>query len=231
MSGCLDDCTCRSCCCCGCCDPLCDKLEEIDWSMKRNALASIAAGVLFFSGWWVMIDMAAVSTTTNAYFAIGVGSTLAFFMINAVSASQLDNDFYQQGCLSGHLARLWLFVGFLLAFSSLVGCSAVLYIEVDQHANLPAVGPTSVPTGPTTVPATNMTSNTSTVWMMSTAPTTLTASSASGSVTSGNATTTVPPIPLTKFERLWPGVAIFLQNFLIFCASMVFKFGRSEDLY
>eukprot|EP00117_Sycon_ciliatum_P012095 scpid103951/ scgid1767/ Transmembrane protein 50B; HCV p7-trans-regulated protein 3 &gt; Transmembrane protein 50B &gt; Transmembrane protein 50B &gt; Transmembrane protein 50B len=102
MSGCLDDCTCRSCCCCGCCDPLCDKLEEIDWSMKRNALASIAAGVLFFSGWWVMIDMAAVSTTTNAYFAIGVGSTLAFFMINAVSASQLDNDFYQQGCLSGH---------------------------------------------------------------------------------------------------------------------------------
>ncbi|ESO09272.1 hypothetical protein HELRODRAFT_156430 [Helobdella robusta] len=28
---------------------------------------------------------------------------------------------------------------------------------------------------------------------------------------------------------VWPGVAIFLQNFFIFMGSMVFKFGRTED--
>jgi len=26
----------------------------------------------------------------------------------------------------------------------------------------------------------------------------------------------------------WPGVALFLNNFLIFCASLVYKFGRAE---
>ena len=29
----------------------------------------------------------------------------------------------------------------------------------------------------------------------------------------------------------YPGVAIFLQNFLIFVASLVYKFGRSEELW
>ncbi|KAI6207259.1 hypothetical protein M3Y99_01852900 [Aphelenchoides fujianensis] len=27
----------------------------------------------------------------------------------------------------------------------------------------------------------------------------------------------------------WPGVALFLNNFLIFCASLVYKFGRTEE--
>lgn len=29
----------------------------------------------------------------------------------------------------------------------------------------------------------------------------------------------------------WPGVALFLQNALIFLGSLIFKFGRSEDLW
>lgn len=29
----------------------------------------------------------------------------------------------------------------------------------------------------------------------------------------------------------YPGVAIFLQNLLIFVASLVYKFGRSEELW
>ncbi|XP_071818561.1 transmembrane protein 50A-like [Apostichopus japonicus] len=30
-------------------------------------------------------------------------------------------------------------------------------------------------------------------------------------------------------DRVWPGVAVFLQNLFIFVASIIFKFGRSED--
>lgn len=29
----------------------------------------------------------------------------------------------------------------------------------------------------------------------------------------------------------YPGVAIFMQNALIFAASLVYKFGRAEDLW
>ncbi|XP_067946468.1 transmembrane protein 50B-like [Watersipora subatra] len=29
----------------------------------------------------------------------------------------------------------------------------------------------------------------------------------------------------------WPGIAVFLQNLLIFFSAIIFKFGRSEDLW
>lgn len=32
-------------------------------------------------------------------------------------------------------------------------------------------------------------------------------------------------------QHYYPGWAIFLQNFLIFAASLIYKFGRSEDLW
>ena len=32
-------------------------------------------------------------------------------------------------------------------------------------------------------------------------------------------------------EVTYPGVAIFLQNLFIFFASLIYKFGRSEDLW
>ncbi|CAH0552094.1 unnamed protein product [Brassicogethes aeneus] len=32
-------------------------------------------------------------------------------------------------------------------------------------------------------------------------------------------------------DTKWPGVALFLQNALIFIASIIYKFGRTEDLW
>nr|ACH45507.1 putative small membrane protein 1 variant 1 [Taeniopygia guttata] len=32
--------------------------ECVDWGEKRNTIASVAAGVLFFTGWWIIIDAA-----------------------------------------------------------------------------------------------------------------------------------------------------------------------------
>ncbi|XP_036814672.1 transmembrane protein 50B isoform X2 [Oncorhynchus mykiss] len=75
--------------------------ECIDWGERRNTLASIVAGVLFFTGWWIMID-AAVSYTTQemnpAFHTCGVFATVAFFMINAVSNGQVRGDTYGEGC-------------------------------------------------------------------------------------------------------------------------------------
>ncbi|XP_071368973.1 transmembrane protein 50B isoform X2 [Centroberyx affinis] len=77
--------------------------ECIDWGERRNAVASIVAGVLFFTGWWIMIDAAVTYPTqaemNHAFHTCGVFSTIAFFMINAVSNGQVRGDTYGEGCL------------------------------------------------------------------------------------------------------------------------------------
>ncbi|XP_032644987.1 transmembrane protein 50B isoform X1 [Chelonoidis abingdonii] len=105
--------------------------ECIDWSERRNAVASVVAGVLFFTGWWIMIDAAVVypkpEQMNHAFHTCGVFSTLAFFMINAVSNAQVRGDSYSDGCLGRTGARIWLFIGFMLMFGSLIASMWILF--------------------------------------------------------------------------------------------------------
>ncbi|KAH0631215.1 hypothetical protein JD844_005442 [Phrynosoma platyrhinos] len=77
--------------------------ECVDWGEKRNTIASIAAGVLFFTGWWIIIDAAVKYPDSkqfnHSYHACGVIATVAFLMINAVSNGQVRGDSYSEGCL------------------------------------------------------------------------------------------------------------------------------------
>ncbi|KAK7904842.1 hypothetical protein WMY93_017449 [Mugilogobius chulae] len=159
MSGFLDGIRCGDCEC------------NVDWGEKRNAIASVAAGVLFFTGWWIIID-AAVKYPANdqfhhAYHTCGVIATVAFLMINAVSNGQVRGDSYSDGCIGQTGARVWLFIGFMLAFGSLIASMWILF---------------------------------------------------GGFV--------VPKKPV-----VYPGIAIFFQNAFIFFGGLVFKFGRTEDLW
>ncbi|KAJ8314872.1 hypothetical protein KUTeg_007022 [Tegillarca granosa] len=126
MSGILDN-----------CNPSCECLELGE---KRNAVVSVISGVMFFVGWWIVIDAAAVYPDQNefnhAFHTCGVIATIAFFMINSVSNGQIRGDSYSTGCLGQ-----------------------------------------------------------------------------------------------TGKQPDWPGIAVFLQNALIFFSSIVFKFGRTEDLW
>ncbi|POI27565.1 hypothetical protein CIB84_008685 [Bambusicola thoracicus] len=58
--------------------------ECVDWGEKRNTIASVAAGVLFFTGWWIIIDAAVKYPTmedfNHSYHACGVIATIAFLM-------------------------------------------------------------------------------------------------------------------------------------------------------
>ncbi|KAF3820516.1 hypothetical protein GH733_013692 [Mirounga leonina] len=119
--------------------------ECIDWSERRNAVASVVAGILFFTGWWIMIDAAVVypkpEQLNHAFHTCGVFSTLAFFMINAVSNAQVRGDSYESGCLGRTAvemseivkpilhagARVWLFIGFMLMFGSLIASMWILF--------------------------------------------------------------------------------------------------------
>ncbi|KAI2658089.1 Transmembrane protein 50A [Labeo rohita] len=119
MSGFLDGIRCGDCEC------------NVDWGEKRNTIASIAAGVLFFTGWWIIIDAAIMYPKEeqfhHAYHTCGVIATIAFLMINAVSNGQVRGDSYSEGCLGQTGARVWLFIGFMLAFGSLIASMWILF--------------------------------------------------------------------------------------------------------
>uniref|UniRef100_A0A4W5MQ67 Transmembrane protein 50A n=1 Tax=Hucho hucho TaxID=62062 RepID=A0A4W5MQ67_9TELE len=119
MSGFLDSIRCGDCEC------------NVDWGERRNTIASIAAGVLFFTGWWIIIDAAVnypgEATFHHAYHACGVIATVAFLMINAVSNGQVRGDSYSEGCIGQTGARVWLFIGFMLAFGSLIASMWILF--------------------------------------------------------------------------------------------------------
>ncbi|CAH2219252.1 transmembrane 50B [Pelobates cultripes] len=146
------------------------EFECIDWGERRNTIASVVAGILFFSGWWIMIDAAVVYPTqqdlNHAFHTCGVFSTLAFFMINAVSNAQVRGDSYSDGCLGRTGARIWLFIGFMLMFGSLIASMWILFGAY-----------------------------------------------------------------VTKGINVYPGLAVFFQNALIFFSTLIYKFGRTEELW
>ncbi|XP_074655036.1 transmembrane protein 50B-like [Tubulanus polymorphus] len=158
MSGCLDHVQLPDC-------------EACSVGDKRNAVAAIIAGSMFFMGWWIDIDAAAgyPSDQTLKYAqTCAVFGTIAMFMINSISNGQVRGEAYTTGCMGQTGARVWLFIGFLLGFGSLIAASWILFGHY---------------------------------------------------------------VVLAQGKDAWPGIAVFLQNALIFFSSLVFKFGRTEDLW
>ncbi|XP_015782119.1 transmembrane protein 50A [Tetranychus urticae] len=113
---------------------------------KRNAIASIAAGFLFFTGWWIIIDVNACFSSedfNSAYHVCGIFATISLFMINAVSNSQIRGESYGTGFLGQRAARVWLFIGFVLGFSSIIAATWILfavYVIPDKKVLHPGVG-------------------------------------------------------------------------------------------
>lgn len=145
--------------------------ECIDVGEKRNLIASVISGSMFFIGWWVVIDASAaypgMAEFHKACHVCGVVGTFALFMINSVSNGQVRGDAYTTGCFGQTGARVWLFIGFMLGFGALIAACWILfgvYVVPNKHP-------------------------------------------------------------------VWPGVAVFLQNAFIFFGGLVFKFGRTEDLW
>jgi len=107
--------------------------EWLDFSEKRNSIASIVAGCLFFIGWWIIIYVAArypdSKDFNHAYHVCGVIGTISLFMINAVSNAQAGGDAYTTGCMGQRGARMWLFLGFVLGFGALIASCWILFAE------------------------------------------------------------------------------------------------------
>ncbi|XP_077296103.1 transmembrane protein 50A [Arctopsyche grandis] len=111
---------------------------------KRNAIASLVAGLLFSVGWWTIIDAASVypGDLPNASHVCGVFATLSLLMVNTVSNAQVRGDAYSGGCIGPRGARLWLFLGFVMGFASLIAACWILfanYVNVEGKHDWPGV--------------------------------------------------------------------------------------------
>ncbi|XP_056910219.1 uncharacterized protein LOC130537416 isoform X1 [Takifugu flavidus] len=100
--------------------------------------------------------------------AAGSPQSFACFVgrINAVSNGQVRGDTYGEGCLGRTGARLWLFIGFMMMFGSLIASTWILFGAY-----------------------------------------------------------VVPKLGVA------PGLAVFFQNVFIFFSTLIYKFGRTEDLW
>ena len=96
-----------------------DFITNIDWSEKRNKIASVLAGALFFSGWWFALD-ASIShykDTMDVFHLCGVFSTISMIMVYSV----IRGESFTEGVLGVGGARIWFFVCFLMSFASFTG--------------------------------------------------------------------------------------------------------------
>lgn len=106
---------------------------------KRNALASMLAGTLFFLGWWILIDAHAKypAEMLSAYHACGIFGTISLFIVNSVSNAQIRGDDFNGGHLGVRGARSWLFVGFVIGFAAVIAACWILFADFvargDQH--------------------------------------------------------------------------------------------------
>ncbi|KAM4746795.1 transmembrane protein 50A-like [Rhinophrynus dorsalis] len=105
--------------------------ECIEWCEKKNMVVSAVAGILFFTGWRIIINAAVKYSLTeelnHTYNACGGIATVAFLMLNVVSNGQVCGDSYSKGCLGQTGARIWLFIGFMLSVGSLIASMWIVF--------------------------------------------------------------------------------------------------------
>uniref|UniRef100_A0A182N7T3 Transmembrane protein 50A n=1 Tax=Anopheles dirus TaxID=7168 RepID=A0A182N7T3_9DIPT len=101
---------------------------------KRTILATLIASLLFFSGWWIIIDTASVypSSFNFSYYICGILATISFIMVNSVSNELLRNGpAYTGGVLDARGIKVFLFAGFVLGFTSII---AAIWIMIAEFA-------------------------------------------------------------------------------------------------
>uniref|UniRef100_H2P307 Transmembrane protein 50B n=1 Tax=Pongo abelii TaxID=9601 RepID=H2P307_PONAB len=143
--------------------------ECIDWSERRNAVASVVAGILVSEKDWLVTFIPYLlpwKLMPNYLFHCFLLMILYCSRINAVSNAQVRGDSYESGCLGRTGARVWLFIGFMLMFGSLIASMWILFGAY-----------------------------------------------------------------VTQNTDVYPGLAVFFQNALIFFSTLIYKFGRTEELW
>ncbi|XP_023164688.1 transmembrane protein 50A [Drosophila hydei] len=100
---------------------------------SRNKNAALAAGVLFFTGWWIIIDAKAGDgqhQITTGHLFIGIFGTISFCMINTVKGEHISEDNTSES--GARIAKIWLLIGFVIGFASII---AAVWVMIDDFIN------------------------------------------------------------------------------------------------
>lgn len=104
---------------------LCDKI-------KLNSLLSCISGTLFFTGWWLMIDVNSnyndVIYNSKIYYLPGIAATISLIIINYIPNDLTNGSYFYSDVISCHpfYAVILLFLGFTIGFGSLIGATYIL---------------------------------------------------------------------------------------------------------
>ncbi|KAL7983583.1 hypothetical protein Chor_000459 [Crotalus horridus] len=96
--------------------------ECIDWGERRNTVASVVAGVLSV----IELENVLYHKMQSKVKLLRKNDN-SCGRINAVSNAQVRGDNYGDGCLGRTGARVWLFIGFMLMFASLIASIWILF--------------------------------------------------------------------------------------------------------
>lgn len=104
--------------------------ENISLKVK-NCIYAAFSGIFFFGGWWIMIDLDAVYPDLMYLKAVYhlpiIIETLSFIIVNIVPyGSSLDPFAFESKVCNPGMWVIYLFLGLMLSFCSLIGASYVL---------------------------------------------------------------------------------------------------------
>ncbi|EDW85352.1 uncharacterized protein Dwil_GK10565 [Drosophila willistoni] len=114
-----------------------DVLENVrNWftsETSRNKNSSLVAGLLFFAGWWTLIDAMSGDSQhliTTGHVFIGVFGTISFCMVNSVKGEHISENNSSE--VGARIAKLWLLIGFVIGFASII---AAIWVMIDDFIN------------------------------------------------------------------------------------------------
>uniref|UniRef100_T1DFB8 Putative plasma membrane protein n=1 Tax=Psorophora albipes TaxID=869069 RepID=T1DFB8_9DIPT len=114
-----------------------DRIRQSYWIEnvpRRNIVSTLVASFLFFTGWWIAIDTASVHPKSwdFSYYICGILATISFFMVNSISNEMLHGGAaYTGGVLGESGIKVFLFIGFVLGFASII---AAIWIMIAEFA-------------------------------------------------------------------------------------------------
>lgn len=101
---------------------------------RKTIVATLVASLLFFTGWWIIIDTASVypSAFNFSYYICGILATISFVMVNAISNEMLHGSAgFTGGILGESGIKVFLFAGFVLGFTAII---AAIWIMIADFA-------------------------------------------------------------------------------------------------
>jgi hypothetical protein len=114
--------------------------------LKFNLTLACSAGILFSSGWWLMIGLLAENAVTVVGFLPGVFSSVALIIVNMIPISLIQEPtLYAPSSRCGRLTvKTCLLIGFMIAFGSLIGACYILFndyvLDAEERNKWPGCG-------------------------------------------------------------------------------------------